>query len=153
MIDRLRPLIRGKTPIRPIDALRGGGGALLGLMLAGLLGRLAVGGGVPGRPGRRPSSWGNGSVGPFATRSTTTMIAKPHSSSATPPPVALLENSRMISTVFDGISRHTREGYAFQQRAAEVGFRQAVRERDGSPYDDHGPRTSNVTNPASQPEG
>ena len=45
MIDRLRPLIRGKTPIRPIDALRGGGGALLGLMLAGLLGRLAVGSG------------------------------------------------------------------------------------------------------------
>ena len=36
----------------------------------------------------------------------------------------------MISTVFDGISRHTREGYAFQQRAAEVGFKQAVRERD-----------------------
>ncbi|WP_238420787.1 crotonase/enoyl-CoA hydratase family protein [Gordonia sp. 'Campus'] len=39
-------------------------------------------------------------------------------------------NSGMISTVFDGISRHTREGYAFQQRAATVGFREAVRERD-----------------------
>ena len=39
-------------------------------------------------------------------------------------------NSGMISTVFDGISRHTREGYAFQQRAATVGFRDAVRERD-----------------------
>jgi enoyl-CoA hydratase len=38
--------------------------------------------------------------------------------------------------VFDGISRHTREGYAFQQRAAEVGFREAVRERD-DPYGDH----------------
>jgi enoyl-CoA hydratase len=45
-------------------------------------------------------------------------------------------NSGMISTVFDGISRHTREGYAFQQRAAEVGFREAVRERD-EPYGDH----------------
>ncbi|BBH17564.1 putative enoyl-CoA hydratase/isomerase [Nocardioides baekrokdamisoli] len=53
-----------------------------------------------------------------------------------------VENSRMISTVFDGISRHTREGYAFQQRAAEVGFRQAVRERDGAPYDDAGPSTN-----------
>jgi enoyl-CoA hydratase len=53
-----------------------------------------------------------------------------------------VENSRMISTVFDGISRHTREGYAFQQRAAEVGFRQAVRERDGTPYDDFGPSTN-----------
>ena len=31
-----------------------------------------------------------------------------------------VQNSRMISTVFDGISRHTREGYAFQQRAAEA---------------------------------
>ncbi len=56
-----------------------------------------------------------------------------------------VQNSQMISTVFDGISRHTREGYAFQQRAAEAGFRQAVRERDGAPYDDFGPQTSNVT--------
>ncbi|NUS44422.1 MAG: crotonase/enoyl-CoA hydratase family protein [Mycobacteriaceae bacterium] len=38
--------------------------------------------------------------------------------------------SGMISTVFDGISRHTREGYAFQSRAAAAGFKQAVRERD-----------------------
>ena len=53
-----------------------------------------------------------------------------------------VENSRMISTVFDGIARHTREGYAFQRRAAEVGFRQAVRERDAPPYDDAGPSTN-----------
>ena len=53
-----------------------------------------------------------------------------------------VENSRMISTVFDGIARHTREGYAFQQRAADVGFRQAVRERDAAPYDDAGPSTN-----------
>ncbi|GAB2768549.1 crotonase/enoyl-CoA hydratase family protein [Nocardioides salsibiostraticola] len=52
-----------------------------------------------------------------------------------------IQNSQMISTVFDGISRHTREGYAFQQRAAEAGFRQAVRERDAAPYDDFGPST------------
>jgi len=53
-----------------------------------------------------------------------------------------VETSQMISTVFDGISRHTREGYAFQQRAAEAGFRQAVRERDAAPYDDFGPSTN-----------
>ncbi|MGK8489706.1 crotonase/enoyl-CoA hydratase family protein [Nocardia asiatica] len=45
-------------------------------------------------------------------------------------------NSAMISTVFDGISRHTREGYAFQTRAASSGFREAVRERD-EPFGDH----------------
>ena len=51
-------------------------------------------------------------------------------------------NSQMISTVFDGVSRHTREGYAFQQRAAEVGFKQAVQERDSAPFDDSGPSTN-----------
>ena len=45
MTDRLLTLLRGKTPLRPIDALRGGAGALLGLLFAGVLGRLAVGGG------------------------------------------------------------------------------------------------------------
>jgi enoyl-CoA hydratase len=44
--------------------------------------------------------------------------------------------STMVSTVFDGISRHTPEGYAFQQRAAAAGFRDAVRERD-EPFGDH----------------
>jgi enoyl-CoA hydratase len=53
-----------------------------------------------------------------------------------------VQNSRMISTVFDGVSRHTREGYSFQQRAADAGFRQAVHERDAAPYDDHGPSTN-----------
>ncbi|MGN6250764.1 MAG: crotonase/enoyl-CoA hydratase family protein [Marmoricola sp.] len=53
-----------------------------------------------------------------------------------------VQNSQMISTVFDGIARHTREGYAFAARAAEVGFRQAVAERDGPPYDDFGPSTN-----------
>jgi enoyl-CoA hydratase len=45
-------------------------------------------------------------------------------------------NSTMISTVFDGVSRHTREGFAFQLRAATVGFRDAVRERD-EPFGDY----------------
>jgi enoyl-CoA hydratase len=42
--------------------------------------------------------------------------------------------------VFDGITRHTKEGYAFQMRAAEAGFKQAVRERD-EPFGDPGPST------------
>jgi enoyl-CoA hydratase len=45
--------------------------------------------------------------------------------------------SGLISTVFDGIARHTPEGYHFASRAAEAGFRQAVRERD-EPFGDHG---------------
>ena len=53
-----------------------------------------------------------------------------------------IANSTMVSTVFDGISRHTTEGYAFQQRAADVGFRQAVRERDAAPFSDAGPSTN-----------
>ena len=53
-----------------------------------------------------------------------------------------VHTSQMISTVFDGISRHTSEGYAFQQRAAEAGFRQAVRERDGEPFNDYGSSTN-----------
>jgi enoyl-CoA hydratase len=52
-----------------------------------------------------------------------------------------VQNSTMISTVFDGITRHTREGYAFQSRAASVGFKEAVRERDSEPFGDFGPST------------
>ena len=48
-----------------------------------------------------------------------------------------LHSTQVLGTVFDGITRHTREGYAFQQRAAEVGFRTAVRERD-EPFGDFG---------------
>jgi enoyl-CoA hydratase len=48
--------------------------------------------------------------------------------------------TQILGTVFDGITRHTREGYAFQQRAAEVGFKEAVRERD-EPFGDCGPST------------
>ncbi|MCG6909719.1 MAG: crotonase/enoyl-CoA hydratase family protein [Deltaproteobacteria bacterium] len=51
-----------------------------------------------------------------------------------------LQTTQILGTVFDGITRHTREGYAFQQRAAEVGFKQAVRERD-DPFGDCGPST------------
>ena len=48
-----------------------------------------------------------------------------------------LHTTQILGTVFDGITRHTKEGYAFQQRAAEVGFKQAVRERD-EPFGDFG---------------
>ena len=48
-----------------------------------------------------------------------------------------LHTTQVLGTVFDGLTRHTPEGYAFQQRAAEVGFKQAVRERD-EPFGDFG---------------
>ncbi|HEY4452196.1 MAG TPA: crotonase/enoyl-CoA hydratase family protein [Solirubrobacteraceae bacterium] len=51
-----------------------------------------------------------------------------------------LHATQVLGTVFDGITRHTPEGYAFQQRAAEMGFRQAVRERD-EPFADGGRST------------
>jgi enoyl-CoA hydratase len=48
--------------------------------------------------------------------------------------------SQTLGVVFDGIARHTAEGYAFQQRAAERGYREAVRERD-EPFGDVGRST------------
>jgi enoyl-CoA hydratase len=45
--------------------------------------------------------------------------------------------SGMVSTVFDGIARHTAEGHAFVHAAAEDGFRAAVRQRD-EPFGDAG---------------
>jgi enoyl-CoA hydratase len=48
--------------------------------------------------------------------------------------------TQTLGTIFDGISRHTTEGYAFQGRAQKVGFKQAVRERD-EPFGDFGPST------------
>jgi len=51
-----------------------------------------------------------------------------------------LRATQVLGTVFDGITRHTAEGYAFQRRAAEAGFRQAVRERD-EPFGDAGRST------------
>jgi enoyl-CoA hydratase len=41
-----------------------------------------------------------------------------------------LRNTQMFATLFDGITRHSPEGVWFKQRAEEVGFKQAVRERD-----------------------
>jgi enoyl-CoA hydratase len=51
-----------------------------------------------------------------------------------------LHQTQVLGTVFDGIARHTEDGYAFQQRAAQAGFKQAVRERD-EPFGDFGDST------------
>jgi enoyl-CoA hydratase len=48
-----------------------------------------------------------------------------------------LHDAQVLGTLLDGIARHTPEGFAFQQRAAEAGFRTAVRERD-DPFGDAG---------------
>jgi enoyl-CoA hydratase len=51
-----------------------------------------------------------------------------------------LHATQLLGTVFDGITRHTAEGYAFQQAAAADGFREAVRQRD-EPFGDFGRST------------
>jgi enoyl-CoA hydratase len=49
------------------------------------------------------------------------------------------DTSRLLGFVFDGVARHTQEGLDFVARAQEVGWRQAVRERD-EPFGDYGSR-------------
>ena len=45
-----------------------------------------------------------------------------------------LTNTQRFATFFDGVARHSPEGLWFRQRATEVGFKQAVAERDsGAP--------------------
>jgi enoyl-CoA hydratase len=51
-----------------------------------------------------------------------------------------LHGAQVLGTVFDGIARHTTEGHAFRARAAQDGFRDAVRERD-EPFGDLGRST------------
>ncbi|HEV8629222.1 MAG TPA: crotonase/enoyl-CoA hydratase family protein [Thermoanaerobaculia bacterium] len=46
-----------------------------------------------------------------------------------------LHATQVLGTLFDGMARHTPEGYAFQAKAAAEGFKAAVRERD-EPFDD-----------------
>ncbi|MDP9068011.1 MAG: crotonase/enoyl-CoA hydratase family protein [Actinomycetota bacterium] len=50
-----------------------------------------------------------------------------------------LNSTRTLGTLFDGIARHTQEGLDFVHRAEEVGYREAVRERD-NPFGDYGSR-------------
>jgi enoyl-CoA hydratase len=49
------------------------------------------------------------------------------------------DRSRLIGCLFDGVARHTQEGLDFVSRSQEVGFREAVRERD-APFGDYGSR-------------
>jgi len=48
-----------------------------------------------------------------------------------------LHQTQLLGTFFDGIARHTEEGHGFVRRAAESGFKEAVRERD-EPFGDYG---------------
>jgi enoyl-CoA hydratase len=51
-----------------------------------------------------------------------------------------LHTTQVLGTLFDGVTRHTAEGYSFQERAAQSGFREAVRMRD-EPFGDSGRST------------
>jgi enoyl-CoA hydratase len=48
-----------------------------------------------------------------------------------------LAATQALGTFFDGIARHTPEGFDFARRAAEAGFKEAVRARD-EPFGDFG---------------
>jgi enoyl-CoA hydratase len=50
-----------------------------------------------------------------------------------------MASTRLVGTLFDGIARHTVEGKDFVRRAQEIGWRNAVRERD-DPFGDYGSR-------------
>lgn len=49
------------------------------------------------------------------------------------------DTSRLLGYIFDGVARHTQEGLDFVERAGEVGWREAIRERD-RPFGDYGER-------------
>ncbi len=51
-----------------------------------------------------------------------------------------LHATQLLGTFFDGIARHTKEGYGFMTHVAEHGWRDAVRERD-EPFGDAGSST------------
>jgi len=46
-----------------------------------------------------------------------------------------LENTQMMATLFDGITRHSPEGLNFKARSEEMGWKQSVRERDQGTFD------------------
>ena len=48
---------------------------------------------------------------------------------------AKLNETQRIATVFDGITRHLPEGINFKAWVGEVGWKQAVRERDTWTFD------------------
>jgi enoyl-CoA hydratase len=51
------------------------------------------------------------------------------------------DTSRLLGFLFDGVARHTQEGLDFVNRAQEIGWREAIRERD-RPFGDYGERRS-----------
>ena len=51
------------------------------------------------------------------------------------------DTSRLLGFIFDGVARHTQEGLDFVSRAQEIGWRDAVRERD-RPFGDYGERNA-----------
>jgi enoyl-CoA hydratase len=48
-----------------------------------------------------------------------------------------LGSARLLATIFDGVARHTQEGLDFVTKAQQIGFREAVSERD-RPFGDYG---------------
>jgi enoyl-CoA hydratase len=50
-----------------------------------------------------------------------------------------ISSTRTLGVLFDGVARHTQEGQDFVARSAEIGIREAVRERD-DPFGDYGSR-------------
>ncbi len=48
---------------------------------------------------------------------------------------AQINHTQRLATVFDGISRHSPEGLNFKTRSEQVGWKQAVQERDQGLYD------------------
>lgn len=48
-----------------------------------------------------------------------------------------IRSARTLGIIFDGVARHTQEGLDFVERSNEVGFRNAVFERDAA-FDDYG---------------
>lgn len=54
-----------------------------------------------------------------------------------------MHQTQLLGTFFDGVARHTEEGHGFVRRAAESGFKEAVRERD-EPFGDAGMESSDV---------
>jgi enoyl-CoA hydratase len=62
-----------------------------------------------------------------------------------------LHATQVFGTVFDGVARHTPEGFAFQARAAAAGFKEAVRERD-EPFDGSPSASPTPEPPLPQPD-
>ena len=46
-----------------------------------------------------------------------------------------INQTQRLATVFDGITRHSPEGLNFKARVEEVGWKQAVQERDEGTFD------------------